>query len=253
MKATLYCLHGFLGRAADWDSVFPSSLNFRRINYDLFSPSTAPNETLTLNDLGGWVNTHSQSQASPRILLGYSLGGRIALHSLIQSPEHWSAAVIVSAHLGLRRDQEDERGSRLMGDQYWAQRFETGPWSEVVEEWDAQGVFQGGLRSCQRGRSRLEKDFLRSKLANSFKYCSLGNQIDLRPALKKIQVPILWISGEQDVKYRSIVQEAAELNPRFRSVVIPGGGHRIPWEMPGEFVQLIVNYLKEAGLHGRST
>jgi 2-succinyl-6-hydroxy-2,4-cyclohexadiene-1-carboxylate synthase len=245
---TLNCLHGFLGSADDWDSF---SLEARCVKYDLFSPLSNVDPAFGLIELGDWVNTMACAQPLPRVLLGYSLGGRIALHALIQSPQSWMAAIIVSANLGFRvLDQSSERQERIKSDENWARKFETGQWKEVVGEWDAQPVFcQQNLGHSRKDSAermlpvRFEKDFSRMRLANSLRNCSLGHQMDLRPALRQLQVPILWISGEQDAKYRSIAQEAAELNPRFKSVVIPGGGHRVPWEKSKEFAQSVVDYL----------
>lgn len=252
IRTTLSCLNGFLGTAGDWDSLFGTDC----VKYDLFSPSSKVDSAFDLLKLGDWLNTDASVQPSPRVLLGYSLGGRIALHSLLQSPKTWTAAIIVSAHIGFRSDQDSERQARVKADENWAQKFEAGPWNDVLGEWDAQTVFgpprilgHFGSDRVQRMRSpRFEKDFSRKRLANSLRTCSLGHQMDLRPALRHLQVPILWISGEQDAKYRAIAQEAEELNPRFKSLVIPGGGHRIPWERPKEFTQSVVDYLGQLNI-----
>ncbi|MEO5968680.1 MAG: alpha/beta fold hydrolase [Bdellovibrionia bacterium] len=252
LELTLNCLHGFLGTSNDWDSFGES----RCVKYDLFSPFSKVDPTFGLIELGNWINAEAITLPSPRVLLGYSLGGRIALHALIQSPENWTAAIIVSANLGFKGNGwMSERQDRVRADENWAQKFETEQWADVVSEWDAQAVFHQPQRveylskdqdSAERGvPPRYEKDFSRMRLGNSLRNCSLGHQKDLRPDLRQLQVPILWISGEQDAKYRSIAQEAVELNPRFKSVVIPGGGHRIPWERPKEFAQSVADYLEE--------
>jgi 2-succinyl-6-hydroxy-2,4-cyclohexadiene-1-carboxylate synthase len=267
MKVNLNCLHGFFGGAQDWENLFTQSFeSFRALNlhphcveYDLFSPGSKADPALGLSELGTWVNKIASAQASPRVLLGYSLGGRIALHALLQSPENWAGAIIVSAHPGFRSSDDTAQGSndanspsrmRINADEVWAKKFEAGSWSDVVSEWNSQAVLRSAQNFEQLSHEsrlplRLESDFSRMRLANSLRFCSLGRQKDLRKELRQLSVPILWISGEQDAKYRALAQEAEDLNPLFQSVVIPGGAHRVPWENPRAFMQVVVDYLSQ--------
>jgi len=289
-----HCLHGFLGRSQDWDLVLPRSLD--SICYDLFSGQADPIPQ-SLLEWGRWVNLKASSVAqegrpkdrikargSENILLGYSLGGRIGLHAILDEPDLWKVAVIVSAHPGLPElggpelaggpraaapgpaapgSRAEDRRVRLEADQKWAVRFKgvggnegvsgsvgsSTTWDALVHDWNSQPVFAAGGKPLPRN----EADFSRSALATVMETCSLGVQRDLRAELKNLKIPILWIAGEHDTKFRTLAEEMAGLNPLFRERVICGGnlgdggggegvGHRVPWDNPGEFRDVLEEF-----------
>ncbi|MCX6865074.1 MAG: hypothetical protein NTV46_02435, partial [Verrucomicrobia bacterium] len=82
-------------------------------------------------DAGG-----EESRGNGRALLGYSMGGRLALHALLEENPPWQAAIIVSAHPGL--EAEAERETRRTADAAWAHQALTGNWQEFLAAWDAQ-------------------------------------------------------------------------------------------------------------------
>jgi pimeloyl-ACP methyl ester carboxylesterase len=59
---------------------------------------------------------------------------------------------------------------------------------------------------------------------------SLGNQQPLWDRLPEIKIPMLWIAGEKDVKFRAIAEEAAALISHFQLAIAPGSDHRVPWD-----------------------
>ena len=210
-------LHGFLGRGADWDDVLPGSWS---------RPDWLPlfDSAASLEDVASNLNQTAEGD----VLLGYSMGGRIALHMLIADPQRWRRAVIVSASPGIT---ESERPSRLANDQRWAQRFRTDDWDAVIADWNAQPVFS---QDPPDRLPRRELDFDRELLARALVVGSVANQRDLREDLARLQVPILWIAGAKDAKYASLAQECAALNPIFSNRTLDAG-HRVPWGNVAEF------------------
>jgi 2-succinyl-6-hydroxy-2,4-cyclohexadiene-1-carboxylate synthase len=59
------------------------------------------------------------------------MGGRLAMHALLESPELWSAAILVSANPGLPAADHPGRAQRMASDESWARRFESDPWEQV--------------------------------------------------------------------------------------------------------------------------
>ena len=117
----IYALHGFLGKPSDWDF-----LDLQNIH--------APNlhQAPQAKDFWNWAedfNREVAAQDDAPILLAYSMGGRLALHALLQGPKLWKAAIIVSAHTGLQSEQE--RTARLQSDAKLAEDFLHQPWAEV--------------------------------------------------------------------------------------------------------------------------
>jgi 2-succinyl-6-hydroxy-2,4-cyclohexadiene-1-carboxylate synthase len=181
-------------------------------------------------------------QSGPAILMGYSLGGRLALQALLKEPARWKAAVIISAHPGLLHGVDDpEKKARFLSDQHWAKHILEDPWEDWVLRWNQQSVFHRGGASLLR----RECDFSRTQLARLLMHFSLGKQGDLRSELSHLKVPILWISGEYDARYQNIVHEMSLLNPHFQKGIVLGAGHRVPWDRPVEFREQMILFLKK--------
>jgi 2-succinyl-6-hydroxy-2,4-cyclohexadiene-1-carboxylate synthase len=164
-------------------------------------------------------------QPHDRVLLGYSMGGRLALQALIDGAP-FDRAVIVSAGLNF----EDGRDERRARDEAWAKRFESDPWEEVMRDWNAQPVFGG------HAIQREERDYDRRELARQLRENSPGALPPLVPRLQEIAIPILWIAGERDPQYVSIGRRAVSLLPSAELWICPGAGHRVPWEQPERFI-----------------
>ena len=236
----LYPLHGFLGRPQDWHFLQgPIQATFCPISLDKIASPTAG-----LQEWGRHFNQQIPLQgSSPNILLGYSLGGRLALHALINSPHLWQAAIIVSAHPGLKT-REDKR-DRLEHDHRWAQRFLEEPWPALMDSWNSQSIFQG-----QRMDPRAETDYCRQSLHEQLIGWSLGNQDDLSEAICTLFIPILWVVGERDLPYRQLADTLHLKHPLSKHWCASKVAHRIPWESSSEFINEInqfIHTLREEG------
>lgn len=161
------------------------------------------------------------------ILLGYSLGGRLALQAAVANPTKFRAVVVISAHPGLATISE--RQDRLNSDTVWANAAATLPWSEFLKQWDAQSV----LGESSADRAGLEKH--RLAIAEAFREWSLGGQPDLRDSLRNISCPLHWITGERDTKF---TQLAASAGTGIHHVVA-NAGHRVHLEQPAEVTRVL--------------
>ena len=211
----MIALHGFLGQPNDFAGILSS--------HSLTCPNWMKNFPMSnsaLTEVARRLN-HSLSKD---ILFGYSMGGRIALHMLVDQPRKFTAAIIVSASPGMT--ESENRDARNASDDKWAKRFLSEPWNEVIGAWNAQPVFAADPPDRLQ---RAEADYVREDLARALRYGSIAKQADLRPLLKELETSILWIAGEKDSKYSSLAVECAALNHRFRHAIIPNAGHRVPW------------------------
>lgn len=211
---TVVALHGMLGEASDWE----------------FMPWVRG------VDLWGWDGDLDSVQIDADAVIGYSMGGRLALHALDQV----RAAVIVSAHPGLTEGQ----GARLENDLCWARKALADDWQDFLAEWHAQPVFARG--SFEPDRSGLESR--RQAIASAFERWSLGRQGNLLPRLAEVQIPVLWVNGSLDEKFVRLGAQACEVLPNGEHVVVDGCGHRVPWEAPEEFSHLIKQFLSRHSL-----
>ena len=235
-KRTLWCLHGNLQRLDVWQSVAQSlpsaAVKLRFVDlWDSLSDSC----WVWSQQFCAAVRAYQLSLEGDRqhYLLGYSLGGRLGLHALVAQPELWTGAVIVSADPGTADLQQKERCWER--DRTWASRFLTDPWDELLAEWDTLPVFCG--YPCTTPRP--ESDFDRHKIAYAFEAYSKGHMDDLTPQLRQLSLPITYVTGSDDRRYCQLGQTLMTHCPNLRHIQIPEAGHRVPWEQPQKFAQVL--------------
>jgi 2-succinyl-6-hydroxy-2,4-cyclohexadiene-1-carboxylate synthase len=163
--------------------------------------------------------------------MGYSLGGRIALHAAIADPTLWFGIVVIAGHPGIP-DSED-RGRRIEADRGWSTRFLKEPWNRVMADWNNQAIFQGHTSPWTPAGEPLDPQ----SIAHWFERCSTGSQKNLRPLLAASDaVPILYLTGEDAQKYTGLGRSLASACPCVTHSIIPGAAHRVPWEAPEAFI-----------------
>lgn len=241
MACRLYALHGFLGRPDDWWDIFKEhTLNQYLEVLDLFADNVLPLDAWTTKIA---CQISDEKVSSQRVLMGYSLGGRLALHLALHRPQDWEAIVIISAHPGL--SNEEDRMIRLAQDEEWAKRFQSEPWDSLMQEWNGRQVFQRDRFSFER----KESDFKRDILAAALRSWSLGNQQDLSQSLSKLSCPVFWIAGEEDIVYALQAQKIQNgrylRHPQSRVWLAPGCGHRVPWQNTERFILELTLFLHE--------
>lgn len=177
---------------------------------------------------------HTAEHSIPQqCLLGYSLGGRLALHALVARPELWSKAIIIGAGVGTT---DPEQKQRYLGcDRIWAHRFLTEPWDDLLREWDNLPVFCG--RPCPTPRP--ESDFDRHKIAHAFEAYSKGRMDYLVPRLAQLSIPITYVTGSDDHRYCQMGQTLMNQCPTVNHVIVENAGHRVPWEQPQKFAEIL--------------
>lgn len=245
---TIECwlLHGAVGMAADWRAfakrLADVKVGTRAVDLWRFLES----QPLPLADFGAAFNADAAGEVSRgnrRVLMGYSMGGRLALHALLEKTHPWHAAVIVSAHPGLVDPAESEE--RRAADAEWATRALTANWQDFLDAWNAQPVL-GGTMPRDAGASAAMA-MHRREIARSFVDWSLGAQQPLWDGLSEITIPVLWVAGENDAKFLEIARHAVAALPHARLAVAPAAGHRVPWEAEEWLARETTGFLTSSG------
>jgi 2-succinyl-6-hydroxy-2,4-cyclohexadiene-1-carboxylate synthase len=245
----LLLLHGFTRDARAWQPVLPCFDDYRTIRVDLIghgrsdSPADPARYTMAhaVEDLLALLHHLDIEQTA---LLGYSLGGRVALHFALEARQLLWALVLESASPGI--DDPMERDARFASDVQLAASIESDGIEAFVERWQAQPLFASQLKLpaavlAEQRQQRLENST--AGLANSLRGMGAGAQDDLRPRLHEIDVPTLFLAGALDERYAALAPGMAAAVPGSEHTIITGAGHTTHLEQPEAFAGLVTGFL----------
>jgi 2-succinyl-6-hydroxy-2,4-cyclohexadiene-1-carboxylate synthase len=170
------------------------------------------------------------------IYVGYSMGGRVALHVALARPDVVQGLVLISATAGI--DDDVERATRRASDDALAAHAEAIGIDAFLHEWLAQPMFAGLPASARTGRSTDVHG-----LASSLRMAGAGTQEPLWDRLPTIDVPVLVIAGALDNKYVALAERLAATLPRAELAVVPGAGHTVHLEAPEAFLDVLRPWL----------
>nr|WP_290225320.1 2-succinyl-6-hydroxy-2,4-cyclohexadiene-1-carboxylate synthase [Trichocoleus desertorum] len=241
-------LHGFLGDCHDFDPVISLLTDqFCCLTVDLPGHGKTKvrgrDEFYTMPQTAqGLIQLLGQLTISTCALVGYSMGGRLALYLALNFPQFFHRVVLESASPGLKTAAE--RSQRRDHDTQLAKQLETEDFSNFLRRWYGQPLFA----SLQQHPDfeKIVKHRLNNRpkaLARSLRYMGTGQQPTLWQRLPENQLPLLLLVGEQDAKFRAINSEMVSLCPQAKLSIFGDCGHNIHWENPNLFAQQVREFL----------
>lgn len=241
-KPTLILLHGFLGAASDWQPLSDLLPEINCLALDLPGHGHTQNQQLRhMADFPVWL----QQQLTLRDirqyhLLGYSLGGRLALQFAATHPLGLQSLLLENAHPGL--NSPAERQNRGKADAQWARRFYREALPDVLADWYQQPVFSD-LSPQERTLLMTERSQNTGRsLVRMLCRCSLARQADYQGWIKTTSLPMLYLCGEQDLKFRTIGEQLAAANPQLQLTCL-AGGHNLHRATPDSMAAVIRQWL----------
>lgn len=237
-------LHGLLGSQDDWAEVFALLQNFpeiRPLAIDLpYHNRSAKIGCQDFDECRALLHATLQQTvgAQPFYLVGYSLGGRLALdYALNQTNPFLQGALLEGANIGLKTEQE--KAARWQNDLHWASRFETEHLPDVLNAWYQQPVF-ADLSADKRAEFVQKRQYNNgADIARMLRATSLAKQQDFSRSYLLHQTPeIHFIIGENDHKFR---QMAAQHRLRYR--LIAHAGHNTHQANPTAFVNELIQFI----------
>lgn len=231
MKTLEIGLHGFLGRPQDLQLIRPQLESWDYLRMTGLGPETS------LQDWGlaFWNQKTVAAVKEPIHLVGYSLGGRLALSAFQRSPERVKKLVLLAAQFYF---PDDEKPARKVWDSQWAMRFRSEEWGKVVSAWNTLPIFDGS----QAEPERRESDFDRQTLANILEKWSPALQLDYTRTLNQSSIPVLFVVGEQDRRYMKLKERLT--GSHIQVAVVPKAGHRVWCDQPGVVRDLVGRFLE---------
>ena len=180
------------------------------------------------------------AHGGPAAWLGYSMGGRYALHVALRHPRLVEKLVLVSTTAGL--EDPAERQARRDSDEALAARVETEGVEPFLRWWLAQPLFSTLPESLAQVETRL--DASASGLAGSLRQAGTGTQDPLWEQLAALDMPVLVVAGELDTKYMALAERLRDaIGDNSTIAVIEGAGHACHLEKADEFVDVVSGWL----------
>ncbi|MGN2662805.1 2-succinyl-6-hydroxy-2,4-cyclohexadiene-1-carboxylate synthase [Bacillus altitudinis] len=248
-NATL-CLHGFTGSAASWAFLNTyTEKHTRLIQVSLLghgrtdSPKSIRRYAMS-QQLADLAEILDQLKLHKVNILGYSMGGRIALSFASRYPERVNKLILESTSPGLNSFKE--RMARLNHDHQLAQKIRHEGLAQFVDFWENIPLFASqksmpAVRLTQLREGRLKAD--PNGLARSLEGIGTGSQPPMWQALKQIKQPVLLICGTLDKKFCHIAKRMQQALEYSQFTVVEHAGHTVHVEQPHFFGKIVSEFI----------
>ncbi|MGI8596546.1 MAG: alpha/beta fold hydrolase [Thermoleophilaceae bacterium] len=228
---TLVLVPGFMQRGRAWAPLADRlTERYRRLCLDLRAST--------------WSDRLAELRAAaPRgaVLVGYSMGGRLALHAALDEPCRFAGLVTIGASAGI--EDPVARAERRRADEHLAAWIEDRPIEEVVAHWESLPVFatqSPELVAAQRA-DRLSHDL--TALARLLRTGGQGALAPVWDRLPTLPTPLLALAGEREPKYADAARRMAALAPSGEAAVLAGAGHAAHFERPDAVTEVIERFV----------
>jgi 2-succinyl-6-hydroxy-2,4-cyclohexadiene-1-carboxylate synthase len=238
-------LHGFTQSRFMWDEMVDAlGPGFRYVRLDLrghgetavepggaYTMAACILDLLALWDELGVERSH---------VVGYSMGGRVALHLAAKKAARLLSLVTISA----RSLPEAAREPRREADEELARAIERNGIEWFVEHWSSLPMFAGeGRRGAAVGRALRDRRLRNrpSELAASLR--GMGAGVAEPADIARFEAAALFVAGAEDLPYVAAARELAAGVRRGRCEIVAGAGHNLPAERPRELAALLRAHL----------
>lgn len=246
----LLLLHGFTGGGANWTE-FRSLISQRFTTITLDLPGHGATESPSDPERYGMERCVEDIDAildqlrfDTAHLMGYSMGGRLALYAALTMPGRFRSLILESASPGLK--MIEERNARKTSDEALADQIEREGLEAFVNRWEALPLFDSQHRLNEAAREKLREGRLKNNpvgLANSLRGMGTGVQPSLWERLLDLKLPTLLIVGQLDAKFTEIAQQMFAVLPNAQLKIIPESGHTVHLEQPQALADTVLQFV----------
>lgn len=240
-----------MGTGADWEPVARTlAARFHCLAVDWPGHGQTPLSTAQGIGYAQWnavLNDTLTAHGLPAVtLIGYSMGGRLALDFALRYPHRVQTLALISANPGI--GDPAQRAARRCWDADNARRLREDGLPAFLQYWYNLPLFASldavpGRKPAVIAR-RSGQDA--KTLAQIITTISPGTQPSLWPHLSALKIPVLAVYGQLDEKYQNLTREMSRRHPHIRTVGVPQAGHAVHVEQPEALTKIIANFLGDA-------
>jgi len=245
----LVLLHGFTGDTTIWDDLRP---HFEQSHHVIAIDILGHGQSDKPDDVSAYQMENAACDILKLIevlsvgkvhLLGYSMGGRLALYLATQFPERFHSLILESASPGLATPAE--RAERRNRDNALADKIEANGIEWFVDFWERLPLWssQKNYLILKQREQRLRNSPV--GLANSLRGMGTGVQPNLWDDVHNLMMPVQLIVGERDEKYVHINREMFNRILDVELNIISNVGHNVHLENLAMFVETVKDFLKQ--------
>ena len=248
---TLILLHGFTGSATSWHPYSDLlAADQKVIAIDL--PGHGDTDSLddparysiehTVADIGA-IQEHLHLLPAETIILGYSMGGRVAIAAALAGV--CRAVILESASPGLADDVAREQ--RRSSDEALAKRIESEGIASFISYWEQLPLFAGLQQLPASERQQIHAQRLQNNpvgLSNSLRGLGTGTQPSYWQQLNSLQLPVLLIVGTNDQKFVAVAQQMAQSLPQSQLHIVTESGHTVHREQSTQFTTVVRQFCR---------
>ena len=244
-------LHGFTGGAIDWEFMFGELPKpYFAIAIDLIghgksgSPADIKyySEDFQIHLLNEVL---TKLKISNCVLVGYSMGGRLAISFTLKYPSKINALILESTTAGI--EDTDLRDERIKTDTELAERIKKDGIENFVDYWLSLPLFENLSKLDSEKISFIKENKLKNNpigLANSLNGFGTGVMSSKWNELNSINCKTLLVTGELDIKFSHLNKRMKNIIQNSEHRIIKDCGHNTHLEKPNEFIILTQSFLK---------
>ncbi len=235
----LVLLHGFTGSAAGWGT-FGDRLRERctTVAVDIAghgkSDKPAELEHYRMPQVVADITTAVKMAGCERAAwLGYSMGGRTALHVAAAYPGMVERLALIGASAGIA--DAEGRAKRIADDDRLAQSIHDDGLEAFVDYWESIPLFASQRSMPVAAQAAVRSGRLACDpvgLANSLRGMGTGSQEPLHDRLGELSMPVHAMAGELDTRYSDVARELASAVVTGTFAIAPNAGHAAQVENP---------------------
>jgi 2-succinyl-6-hydroxy-2,4-cyclohexadiene-1-carboxylate synthase len=251
-KPLILFLHGFMGSIDEFDAAIKFLADdFSYLTLDLPGHGKTRvfggDESYTIESTAqGLINLLDELKIAQCFLVGYSMGGRLALYLTLHFPRRFEKVVLESASPGLLT--EAERLARMKSDSQIARKLakcvDQKDFATFLDNWYSQPIFGSFKKHPEYAHllvNRLQNSPL--ELEKSLRWMGTGCQPSLWEKLEENSIPLLLLVGENDEKFLNINTAMTQRCKPSQLNIIQQAAHNTHWENSLEFGQRVRDFL----------